>query len=230
MFYRLCLFVALFFPAWVSGQPLGGKFHFRTGSLVNFFPEIKTLEGDDPTYDRLRSYPGYWAEVNYAVWKKEAHEIFAGMRYSRIFYRTVAVRDFNELDGLIGYWKTREGVGYLQGVSLRTGYRYWLPEDGESKFDYAFEMSLLTTFNYMNLYAKQEQFHINSITPAVTMGTIGMYRSLQFLITLGWQPRGALIRTNEWDVIGSWSKPAQSGKASSSHGHWQLCIGLGFRL
>lgn len=235
--FRLLLGLVLFMlPCFAQAQfrppPLDGKLHLLIGNQLNMFATVKTLEGPHP-WDKLRSFPGLTFEANYVLLRKLNQEYFVGPRYSIMIYERSAVEDFSEYS-FLGYYRHTYSFGFLQSTSVVIGWRCWL--EPVKKANFAFEASLLTTYNSFDKYGDfslinpGNKVDVNTITPTIRIGNILSRNWLLCNFSLAWQPVPIFKRTFDWSVIGGSGNPPQKGSAMSSHGMWQIAFGVGLRL
>lgn len=209
-----------------NNPPLGGRLCIFTGLQLNIFANVRVLEGPTPM-DKLKSLPGPVFDLNYVVWRKTKHELFAGLQWSRIRYERKFVPDLGRY-AFFGYYQAETYYGTLISRTAQIGYRYWLEQEGKLKM--AAQLGLLLNHNDLSAFMPNAEIETNTFTPALRLGNLIRRGKLLGAINVSWQPFPVFRRTFDWEANGSPYEPSRSGRAKSSHGQFLVSVAVGLRL
>jgi len=220
----ICVF--LLCTSLATAQSLDGKWQIRLGGQFNLINNI-----DEPdrgaAYNRLRSRPGIQAEINYVYWRKDGHELFGGLRHQWFYYFQRTLVSFSDR-ALLGYSRTNFSYGFLNSTALVAGYRHWFEQAGQ--VNYAWEASVLGSYNHFYSHNRGYELDVNPITPAIRLGNIIQRNKFIFSLSLSWNPLPEFKRNYSWHVTESAKREAESGRGSSTHGMLQFGMVVGMRL
>lgn len=225
-----CLFFCVLWLGWAQtaqAQWLNDRLHIRANTFFNVAVERGIISGDSPL-DKTASFLGTGISVQYDVFQKDKHELFAGVHYGMMSYHR-RYMPYLATDGLNDWEWDR--LGRISQLGVVMGYRIWVFEDRIAQSALALEISGDLSRFQLEKSNFRHQFIIKRWLPAVNFQLLARFGKFELGPFVRLLNQHSVERNYRWVAESTYAPSAsQTGQAYSKHGRLQFGLMIGYCL